>query len=163
MLIRWYRFWSLLLILLSTSMISACAVTQRALNTVGLGEHNALSHLAVESVFNSNANTPVALDFVFVYDKNVIPLLSELSGPSWFSQREAIQNRYADALELISLEVVPLSYLDPITLPKKHKRAHEILLFANYRRPQGQFMATLGHFKSLKVRLLDDRYQLIEP
>lgn len=150
------------LLLVFTLLLSACSATKSVLKTVGLASDNALATLSVESVYNSNRNTPVAVDVVFISDENITPLLSPLSGPEWFNQKTALIKRYANELDLVSLEVVPLSYLDNIALPSNHKNAKNILLFANYRSADGQYVAELSHLKTIKIRLLRDSYELVE-
>ena len=43
-----------------------------------------------------------------------------------------------------------------------HKNAKNILMFTNYRSSNGQYVAELSHFKQLKIRLLNTRYELLE-
>ncbi len=161
---RWFI--RLTIILFAILFVTACSSSRTILKTVGLGviagSNNSMKKVSIESLANSNLKTPVAVDLLFINDKNIAPLLSALSGPEWFSRRQELIKRYDNEIQLVSLEIVPLSYIETIKLPKGHKEANNILLFANYRSSHGQYVAELSHFKSLKVRLLRNSYELLE-
>lgn len=149
-------------LLISLSVLVSCSVTNKALNVVGLGKNNDIKKISVEASFNSNLDTAVAIDLLFIYDDAITPVLSELTGPGWFQDRDALIKRYSNDVDVVSLEVVPLSVIDKVSLPANHKKAKNVLMFANYRSPKGQYVAALGQFVSLKIRLLNDQYQLEE-
>ncbi|MGS2718699.1 hypothetical protein ACVBE9_11030 [Eionea flava] len=148
---------SLLCVLL---LISGCSSAKSALKLVGLGSDNALKKITIEAAANSNLDTPVALDIIFIYDEKITPLLSELNGPQWFQQKLSFSQRFANAIDIVDIEMVPLSRIESVSLPKKHKQAKNIVLFANYRTSDGQYMAELSHFKQLTIRLLNTQYTL---
>ncbi|EGG93677.1 hypothetical protein IMCC1989_936 [gamma proteobacterium IMCC1989] len=143
-------------------LLSGCGSAKSALKMVGLGSDNALSSIALESTADSNMDTPVAIDLLFIYDSSVTPLLIELNGPEWFTKKPSLTKRYDKEIDVVSLEVVPLSLIKKITLPKAHKNAKNILMFTNYRTSDGQYVAELSHFKQLKIRLLNTRYELLQ-
>lgn len=147
-------------VLCLSALLVGCSSAKSALQLVGLGSNNDLSRITIEATANSNMDTPVALDIIFVYDEQVTPLLSELNGPQWFQQKVSFSQRFANTIDIVSVEVVPLSRIDPVPLPNNHKRAKNILLFANYRTSDGQYMAELSHFKQLTIRLLNTEYAL---
>ena len=142
----------------------ACSSAKSLLKATGLASNNKndLKTIALEATANSNFDTPVALDILFIMDENITPILSALSGPEWFDKKQELIKRYDNEIEMVSLEVVPLSFIESIKLPKKHKQAINILMFTNYQSTNGQFMAELSHFKQLKIRLLSDSYKLVE-
>jgi hypothetical protein len=143
-------------------LLSGCGSAKSALKMVGLGSDNALSSIALESTADSNMYTPIAIDLLFIYDANVTPLLIELNGPAWFTIKSSLTKRYDKEIDVVSLEVVPLSLIKKITLPKAHKSAKNILMFTNYRSRDGQYVAEISHFTQLKIRLLKTRYELLQ-
>ncbi|ODS25025.1 hypothetical protein AB835_00525 [Candidatus Endobugula sertula] len=142
----------------------SCSSATSVLRATGLTSNskNSLKSIALESLANSNFDTPVAVDIVFIHNGNITPILSALSGPEWFNKKQELMKRYDNQIDLISLEVVPLSLVESMVLPKKHKQAMNIIMFTNYQSSNGQYMAEIGHFKQLKIRLLRDSYQLVE-
>jgi hypothetical protein len=139
--------------------LTACS-SSGLLSVVGLGSANDLQAISIEATPDCNRNMPVAMDLVFLADDNLAKLLRELNGPQWFEQKQALRKRYSDKLSLVNLEVVPLTVMDSVPLPDKHKDAKHILLFANYLGADGQLVAELSHYKDLKIILRRDAYQL---
>lgn len=151
-----------LCILFTVLVGTGCSSTKSLLSVVGMGSHNAIKTISVESDINSNMDTPVAIDVLFVKDDSVTPLLTGLNGPMWFKDKYALLKRYEKQIDVISLEVVPLSLIPSLELPKDKKKARSILMFTNYRSVNGQFVANISQFKKLKIRLLFDSYELSE-
>ncbi len=143
-------------------LLSGCGSAKSVLKMVGLGSDNTLLSIALESTADSNMNTPVAIDLLFIYDSNITPLLIELNGPEWFLRKPSLTKRYDKEIDVVSVEVVPLSFIKNIALAKNHKNAKNILMFTNYRSSDGQYVAELSHFKQLKIRLLNTRYELLQ-
>ena len=140
--------------------LSACFSIEGVLPATDFNENNSIVSIAVESVTNSNFYTPVAVDIVFVNDNSVLTSLSALNGAEWFVSKQELSKRYD--IDVVSIELAPLSHVRKLGLPKNFKRAKNVLLFANYRSKSGQSMAEIGYFKKLKIRLLKDTYQLLE-
>ena len=131
------KFFMLSIFFLFILTMAGCSSTKSALKMVGLGANNNLSKISVESTRNSNLNTPVAIDILFIYDENVTSILLDLNGPTWFNNKLALVKRYDKEIDIVNLEVVPLSFIDEVNLPKEHKHAKNILMFANYRSRDG--------------------------
>ncbi|MFT5421675.1 MAG: hypothetical protein ACI9D5_002433 [Candidatus Endobugula sp.] len=150
---------SLLLVIL---MLNACSSTKYTLKMLGVGSDNAIKNITLVSFPDSNMNSPVAIDLLFVNDDSISPLLLGLSGSEWFNDKALLLSRYGKALDVVSLEVVPLSFVESVDLPKTKKLAQRVLMFTNYRSRNGQFVADISQYKSLTIRLLFDTYELIE-
>lgn len=135
--------------LLSLILLTACS-------------NNQLANISVEATPDCNRNMPVAMDILFIEDEGLAKLLTELSGPQWFERKQELMMRYKQKISLASFEIVPLSALPELSLPKDHKKADFILLFANYLGSDGQFVADLSGYKKLKIRFEKERYQLLE-
>ncbi|ASP39827.1 hypothetical protein CHH28_14600 [Bacterioplanes sanyensis] len=123
---------------------------------------NELTRIDLEASADSNRNVATALDLVFINDDQVATLLAELNGPQWFERKTELTMRYASAITVVSFEVVPLTLSNNVALPTDHSDAKRILLFANYLGSQGQYVSELSQFHHLKIRLLRDRYALID-
>lgn len=150
------------LVLFMLFTLSACSGTKGLLKSIGGGSDNSIKAIALESSINSNMDTPVAIDLLFIKDESIGPLLLALNGPLWFKDKSALLKRYEKSIDIVSLEVVPLTLIDKVELPKNHTSAKSILMFANYRNISGQFVADISQFKHLKIRLLLDSYELVE-
>ncbi|MBX2807773.1 MAG: hypothetical protein KTR20_03995 [Cellvibrionaceae bacterium] len=165
-----YRLWvfccRLFFILLLFIFLSSCAATKKSLSAIGLGGivgvSNSIKTISIEAVSDSNMNSPVAVDILFIYDAKIYDMFSKLNGPQWFKEKQGLSNLYSNKITIVSVEIVPLSYIEKVTLPKNHKSATNILMFADYRAVNGQYIAELSYFKQLTIRLLKDSYQLTE-
>ncbi len=156
------KLYKVIILLSLTLIVVGCSSTKNALKAVGLGSDNSLNSISIEAISGSNLDTPVALDLLFIKDEQVTPILLGLSGPAWFNDKQGLIKRYDSEVSVVSFEVVPLSYIEKVKLPKDHKKAKNILLFANYQTTEGQYVAELSHFSRLKIRLLKSTYQLQE-
>ncbi len=123
---------------------------------------NSLSEVSVEATADSNRSLPVALDLLFINDSALIPELTALSGPEWFAKKRQFMLNYQQQILLASLEVVPLSAMQAVSLPDGYKNAENVLMFVNYLAGDGQHVAELSNYKQLKIRLERERYQLLE-
>lgn len=156
------KFWFLLFVVIVVGSSMGCSSTKSLLSVVGMGSHNSIKTITVESDLNSNMDTPVAIDIVFINDDSITPLLAGLNGPTWFADKHALLKRYEKQINIVSLEVVPLSFIQKLALPKDKKKAKSVLMFANYRSTNGQFIANISQYKKLKIHLLFDSYKLRE-
>ena len=123
---------------------------------------NSLTAVWVQANRFANRGHPVALDLVFIRDPALQPLLISLNGPDWFRQKKGLMLKYAADMQVQSVELVPLSARQTIELPENHQSYVQVLLFANYLAPMGQYAAALGHFKRLNIRLQQSQYTLDE-
>jgi hypothetical protein len=143
-------------------MLNACSGEKSLLDIFNVGSDNAIKNISVVSTSDSNMNNAVAIDLLFVNDDSISPLLLELNGSEWFNDKALLLSRYGKALDVVSLEVAPLSFVESVDLPKTKKLAQRVLMFTNYRNHNGQFVADITQYKSLTIRLLIDTYELIE-
>jgi hypothetical protein len=123
---------------------------------------NTIKNIQVEALADCNRNMPVAMDILFIEDKELVSLLSGLSGPQWFSKKQELLIRYQQKIDLASFEIVPLSILPSLQLPENYSDAEYVLLFANYLASSGQYIAEIGSYQQLKIRLERERYRLID-
>lgn len=123
---------------------------------------NTIKNIQVEALADCNRNMPVAMDILFIEDKELVSLLSDLSGPQWFTKKEELLIRYRQKISLASFEIVPLSILPSLQLPDNYSDAEHVLLFANYLASSGQYIGEIGSYQQLKIRLERERYRLID-
>ena len=150
------------IVLLQTVFLVAGCSGISYLSAVGLGSSNMLREVTIESTVDSNHDNPVALDLLFIYDPTLMPVLTSLTGPEWFAQKNQLLLSYQQKILIAGIEVVPLSVRRSVELPKGHKNAKNVLLFVNYLAVDGQDVAELSDYNQLKIVLERERYQLVE-
>ncbi len=84
---------------------------------------------------NANANSAIALDIVFVRDKQTLEKLLVVPAASWFATRAELQRTFPEALIVRSLELVPSQTLRLTEAELGSPRVAGVLLFANYLSP----------------------------
>ena len=134
-------------------ILNGCSV----LSYVGLYSFNDLDSLNYES---KALRYPIAFDLVFILDEKMVSAFTQMSGPAWFSEKNAMLLKYAGHIQVVSLDVVANTPSTQITLPDKSADAYEIVLFANYADKAGQVAASLGKFETLTVIFNSDHYAL---
>ncbi|WDE09384.1 hypothetical protein [Thalassomonas haliotis] len=121
-----------------------------------------LSDISITSDAGSNNSVPVAIDFVFIFDETVTPVLQNLKGPEWFANKAGLLLQYDKKLALAHVEIVPLTAKHSISLPDGYDDAVKVLMFANYIHVSGQVIADLTLFDELQITLGKSAYQLKE-
>lgn len=119
-----------------------------------------LSSISIQSSANSNQNSPVAVDIVFIFDNKTAQVLSKLNGPDWFANKQSMLLQYQHQLALTQLEIVPQTPSQKVILPKYYFEAVNVLLFANYQSQAGQYQADITQYHQLKIRLNKHHYVL---
>jgi type VI secretion system protein len=82
----------------------------------------------------ANGNSPVALDVVLIKDKNFWKTAPSMTAKDWFAQRDDLERRYRNRLQVHSWEWVPGQPIPPInfTVPRRFSGA---MVFADYPTP----------------------------
>lgn len=107
-----------------------------------------------------NSNTPLALDVVVIYDKQVAKAVEKLSARQWMERKPQFKRDYPLQLRLWEWELVPGEVLPEFDLTAKAlDRAEGILLFADYATP-GLHRARLDPFEYVLVHLGENDMQL---
>lgn len=158
------QYLGILICLLFSLLLSSCStlsgIMDSTLNLVGLGSENNLGKISVESTTNSNLQTPVAIDFVFVYDDPLGKFLITLTAPQWFQKKNALILQNGRKLIVTSTDLVPATPSRLIKLPASSKDAIAVLMFANYLSKSGQLAASLESFKKVQIKLDHQTYQI---
>ena len=148
------------LVLVFLLLVAGCS-TSGMLSMVGLGKKNHLESVSIEAAIDSNKNMSVAVDILFINGEQLGPLLSAMNGPEWFLRKKELMMRYSEKISVASFEVVPLSFVNSITMPEKSEYAESILLFANYIGSNGQYVSELKSYKQLKLKLQNTEYSCL--
>ena len=114
------------LLLLAALVAGSCGLPKRTRNLFG---GNLLMEVSVSGELNGN--TPVAVDVLVVYDKDLLKQLVELSARDWFQQREQILRDNPKRVNSWSWEWVPGQEVGQITLEFNLGSAGG-LIFADY-------------------------------
>ena len=152
------------LALIIVTSISSCTYVEKSMDLLPFYTYNKtlLTNISVISNMNSNRNHPVEIDFVFIYDDTVSPLLDVLSGPQWFADKTALMLRFRNSIDVAHIEIVPQTVEENISLPDDYNNAVRVLMFANFISESGQFVADVTTFDELLITLSKKGYQLEE-
>lgn len=110
-----------------------------------------LEQLRIIAANDANQGTATALDLVYVYNKDALPLLPA-SGPEWFAKKKSILASQPGNFVVVPLEIPP-GMIVQVPLPKRSAQAVGAFLYANYLAKDGQFPINLSAFTAAEVRL----------
>ncbi len=107
---------------------------------------------------DANNNNPVAVDYVLVYNKELMDTLLKMPAREWFEKRGQFKRDYPgnEAFASWSWEWIPGQEVEIKKLPVKTE-AKGSLVFANYF-SKGDHRARIGPNKSFKITLLKDSF-----
>lgn len=141
------------LALLLAGGLSGCGTVGGVANVLASSAANAMTPPAAPTYLrwrglrivadaDANANTPVALDLVFVRDKPTLDALLALPAGRWFATRNEWLRSHPGALTVRSLELVPRQALRLSERDLGSPLVAGVLLFADYTAP-GEHRARL--------------------
>lgn len=150
------------LALTSTLLIAACSSQpSKPLNTAVVerpcAEDNkvaktSLRQIRVVASPKANRNTPTPMDLVFLYEPGLRAQLPDIA-PDWYAQRDDLQRRHANGLQVVSLAVVPGSVPMHIDLPEQTRQVHRVLVYPMYQAPAAQGVLELTRFERVRLSL----------
>lgn len=135
------RTWPMLLLML---VVAGCSLVAKVIP--GLSDTVALKSLKVVATPDANADSAVALDLVFIYDKDAEAQLPK-TAPEWFADRAALQNGLGKAADVVSLQLPPATLVESVKLPDRHGKAVAVYAYARYLSGSGQGRCDLSGFK----------------
>jgi type VI secretion system protein len=122
-----------------------------------------LNSVTLDVAERANDDTPIAVDFVAVYDPDLLKLLSEIPARQWFAEQEQYERDYRKLFSVWRLELVPGQFRDVRDFPFAGHQAAGLLVFAGYNTP-GAHRLRLNEsgrvwlrFDSREMRLLTAR------
>ncbi|ALU89503.1 hypothetical protein [Herbaspirillum rubrisubalbicans] len=139
--------------LLLLAMLSGCASAPPS---------TGLQTILISATAGANQNNATAIDLVFVYNINVLPLLPK-TGPAWFAGKDALVAGLATSLEVVSLQIPPMHL---VNMPKDHgfpagyRKAIGVYAYANYVAAAGQPMFNLTPYGAVGITLAPDAVTL---
>ena len=110
-------------------LASACGLPNRVRSMFG-GQ----LPIQVSIAPDANENTPLAVDFVVVYEKKILDKLLEKKARDWFAGREQFLRDYPDGVKSSKWEWVPGQEVQPIEIDYG-VGAKQVVLFADYLTP----------------------------
>jgi type VI secretion system protein len=122
----------LFLALVLLGAIASCSHAKKVVNLATLKPSPLDLYIAIAP--DANGNSPVALDVALIKDKNFWKTAQAMPAKDWFAQRNDLQRRYRQKLDVYSWEWVPGQAIAPITI-KVPRRFCGAMVFANYPSP----------------------------
>ena len=129
-------------------LLSSCSVGAQTRALLG-GKLRTQVHISEKA----NANSPVALDLVLVYNKKLLKELLRLSAREWFAKRNQYKRDYpnGEGFDVWEWEWVPGQLVSMQVLPLKAK-ARAGIIFADYLSP-GDHRARLDPHQNITIAL----------
>ncbi len=111
---------------------------------------------------SANKNNPVAVDYILVYNEDLMKELLKTPAKEWFEKKNQFKRDYPEESGFASFEWewIPGQSVPPLALPLE-ARAKGAFLFALYF-SKGEHRAHLDPHKSFKLMLLEDTFR-VEP
>jgi len=108
----------------------------------------------------ANQNNPVAVDVLFVYDRDLLATLLKMSASDWFAKREQLARDYPEqsGFAVWSWEWVPGQIVLPQALPLQPK-ARAGVVFARYLSP-GEHRARFDPSYGISLELRETDFQV---
>lgn len=120
-----------------------------------VGSHH--RQIKVVAEMSANQNMATALDIVFVFDQNAVPLMPK-TGPDWFANKAALLANLSSGLSIVSLQLPPASLIEP-ALPKGHEKAIAVYSYTNYLSEGGQARGDLTSYRCVRITLAATQVQ----
>ncbi len=136
---------------------SACGITVRTQSLFGKKVR-----LNVEMTESANQNNPVAVDYVLVYDEDLLKELEKLPAREWFEQKDQYKRDYPEdsGFNSWNWEWVPGQKIEEKALPLEAS-AEGGIIYANYF-SKGDHRARVDPHQSLNITLLEDSF-VVDP
>ena len=116
--------------------------------------------MKVQAAPLANQNNPVAVDVLFVYDRDLLNTLLKMSASDWFAKREQLARDYPQqsGFAVWSWEWVPGQIVLPQALPLQPK-ARAGVVFARYLSP-GEHRARFDPYNGISLELRETDFQV---
>lgn len=120
------------LLLVVSLHLSACSTMQSMNESMPWFSGNEVESVGLKVNFDAQLQHAISVDIVFIYDENLIALLSNADATQWFSEKAGYISSYGPSMDVIHREIVP-GYSELMTeLPDNHSDAKAVLAFAYY-------------------------------
>lgn len=139
------------------TMLTSCGMGVRSRSLFG-GKVN----VDVTVSESANKNNPVAVDYILVYNEDLLKELLKTPAKEWFEKKNQFKRDYPEDTGFASFEWewIPGQSVPPLAMPLE-ARAKGAFVFALYF-SKGDHRAHLDPHKSFKLMLLEDTFR-VEP
>lgn len=118
--------------LLVVVWLQACSTMQSVNESMPWFSGNEVESIGLKVNFDAQLQHAISVDVVFVYDENLIALLSNADAGQWFAEKQGYISNYGFNMDILHREIVP-GYSELImALPEKHSDAKAVIAFAYY-------------------------------
>lgn len=113
-----------------------------------------LSAIVIEAEPGANENNPIAVDFVFIYDKSMRQQVAGITAADWFQRRDQFKRDFPAGFRSWSWEVVPGQRIARTQIPRQVRHDDVIASFvlARYYTP-GDHRARILEDTEILVKL----------
>jgi len=112
----------------------------------------ALMGLRVVAAPDANERMATWVDIVFVFDDAAITAMPDNAG-DWFANKPTLMGRHPGALKVVSLQVPPGDWINPVPLPEGSQCAYKVIAYPNLRDPQGRAALDLTPLLHAQINL----------
>lgn len=110
----------------------------------------------------ANADTPVPVDLVVIYDKTFVDEAGKLTAREWFTRKGQIARDRPYGVRSVSWELVPGQRVPLHRFPFKRRGARAAFVFADYLAP-GDHRVRIDPFRNAEVVLGAEEVTLTPP
>lgn len=148
-------FWLIQVCLIGSVLVAGCGLGVRTRALFG-----GTIAVKVQAAPLANQNNPVAVDVLFVYDRDLLNTLLQMSASDWFAKREQLARDYPQqsGFAVWSWEWVPGQIVLPQTLPLQ-PQARAGVVFARYLSP-GAHRARFDPYYGISLELRETDFQV---
>lgn len=115
----------------------------------------------VDAENNANDGTPVTIDFVSAYDKQVVDTLETVTASEWFQSKNNYILQFEAKIFVFNKEFVPGHQVQLEYTTGIDEDAIANFIFANYHSP-GEHRVRVGKFKILIIKLQESDFFVFE-
>ena len=120
--------------------------------------------LEVRAVPNANGDSPVAVDVVVPYAKEMMDQLVGITAREWFRRREQFKRDFPTEFDLLELEIVPGTVRKEDLQLRDSAKAEGAIVFASYF-SEGVHRVRIDRLENIVIDLLEHQFVVrqIEP
>lgn len=135
---------------LGGTLLSGCGFLRRPRGVVTSG-------LKILAAPNANGDSPVALDIVVPYSKDMLDQLVGITANEWFRRREQFKRDFPTEVETVELEIVPGTARDVSLELRDSGEAEGALVYANYH-TEGEHRVRIDRLENIVIDLLERNF-----
>lgn len=145
---------NLLLLCLVFLFLSNCAAVQENLSFIpGINDprNTSIRELVIEATADANSTSGTMIDFLFIFDTDLVSSLPTNS-PAWFANKELLISNHSKNMVVATIGIVP-GTTETLILPSGYMHATDVIAYADYVMPNGQKWYRVIDAKKVKMTL----------